>query len=168
MDAKGPFKPLVVTSLVEPEDYSAQHGRPEALAHASGQVFDLDYSAMPPPELEALRFVLSDLGWEGYLGFVEDGMDSLHDGTAQLSDETADMPDTIQSEIDDLLDSYTGSDFTPISFTSPKNEHTDLVQFVLKCDGIELPEEPKTAQVETARETFWDRLTALFTGKKDD
>jgi len=87
MAAKGQFKPLVVTSLVEPEDYSAQHGRPEAIAHASGQVFDLDYSALPPPELEALRFVLSDLGWEGYLGFVEDGMDSLHIGCSPASRE---------------------------------------------------------------------------------
>ena len=47
---------------------------------ASGHVFDIDYSALPPAELECLRFVLSDLGWEGYLGFVEDGMDSLHIG----------------------------------------------------------------------------------------
>ncbi|MEO8593906.1 MAG: transglycosylase SLT domain-containing protein [Candidatus Solibacter sp.] len=85
--AKGPFRPLVVTSLVEPEDYAGQHGRPEALAHASGQVFDLDYSALPPAELECLRFVLSDLGWEGYLGFVEDGMDSLHIGCSPASRE---------------------------------------------------------------------------------
>lgn len=78
---KGPnFKPLEVTSLVEPEDYAGQRGRPEALAHCSGQVFDIDYSALPPGELECLRFVLSDLGWNGYLGFVEDGMDSLHIG----------------------------------------------------------------------------------------
>jgi hypothetical protein len=78
--AKGAFRPLVVTALVEPEDYASQKGKPEALAHCSGHVFDLDYSALPPPELECLRFVLSDLGWEGYLGFVEDGMDSLHIG----------------------------------------------------------------------------------------
>ena len=80
MGAKAAFQPLVVTSLVEPEGYAIQRGRPEALAHASGYVFDLDYSALPPAELECLRFVLSDLGWEGYLGFVEDGMDSLHIG----------------------------------------------------------------------------------------
>jgi Transglycosylase SLT domain len=80
MGAKGPFRPLVVTSLVEPEDYASRRGRPEALSHCSGHVFDIDYSALPPAELECLRFVLSDLGWEGYLGFVEDGMDSLHIG----------------------------------------------------------------------------------------
>ena len=78
--AKGPFQPLVVTALVEPEEYARQKGKPEALAHCSGHVFDIDYSARPPAELEALRFVLSDLGWEGYLGFVEDGMESLHIG----------------------------------------------------------------------------------------
>ncbi len=80
MGAKGPFQPLMVTALVEPEDYALHKGRPQALSHASGYVFDLDYSALPPAELECLRFVLSDLGWEGYLGFVEDGMDSMHIG----------------------------------------------------------------------------------------
>jgi hypothetical protein len=87
LGAKGPFRPLVVTSLVEPEDYARQKGKPEALAHCSGHVFDIDYSALPTAELECLRFVLSDLGWEGYLGFVEDGMDSLHIGCSPGSRE---------------------------------------------------------------------------------
>lgn len=87
MGAKGPFRPLLVTSLVEPEDYAHQNGKPEALAHCSGHVFDIDYSALPTGELECLRFVLSDLGWEGYLGFVEDGMDSLHIGCSPGSRE---------------------------------------------------------------------------------
>lgn len=98
---------------------------------------------------------------ELYNGVVE-----LHDGTARLSDETAKIPDTIQSEIDGLLDQYTGSDFEPTSFTSTKNEHTDLVQFVLKCDGIEKPEETKDAKIAVSNETFWDRLIALFISKK--
>jgi hypothetical protein len=87
MGAKGPFRPLLVTSLVEPEDYASQRSKPEALSHCSGHVFDIDYSALPPAELECLRFVLSDLGWEGYLGFVEDGMDSLHIGCSPGSRE---------------------------------------------------------------------------------
>src|SRR5262249_6937239 len=80
LGANGKFRPLVVTSLVEPEDFGGRKGRPEALSHSSGQVFDIDYSALPPAELECLRFILSDLGWAGYLGFVEDGMDNLHIG----------------------------------------------------------------------------------------
>jgi hypothetical protein len=81
----GKFQPLEVTSLVEPEEYSRLKGRPEALAHASGQVFDIDYAALPPAEVECLRFVLDDLGWDGFLGFVEDGRDNLHIGCSPAS-----------------------------------------------------------------------------------
>jgi hypothetical protein len=35
---------------------------------------------LPPGELECLRFVLNDLGWDGYLGFVEEGRDNFHVG----------------------------------------------------------------------------------------
>ena len=79
------FRPLQVTSLVEPEEYWRYKGRPEALSHSSGQVFDIDYSGLPPAELECLRFVLGDLGWDGYLGFVEEGMDNLHIGCSPAS-----------------------------------------------------------------------------------
>ena len=79
------YQPLEVTSLVEPEEFTRLKGRPEALSHSSGQVFDIDYSALPPGELECLRFVLDDLGWEGYLGFVEDGHDSMHIGCSPAS-----------------------------------------------------------------------------------
>jgi hypothetical protein len=54
------FQPLLVTSLVTPEE-TARVGTKEALFHCSGQVFDIDYSNLPPGELECLRFVLSDL-----------------------------------------------------------------------------------------------------------
>lgn len=101
------------------------------------------------------------------VGELYGGVAELHDGTAELSDETAKMPDAIQSTIDDMLDQYTSSDFEPVSFTSPKNEHTDLVQFVLKCDGIEKPGEVKGVKAEAGDETFWDRLVSLFTGKKE-
>ncbi len=79
-----PFEPLPVTSLVEAED-ALQSSRREALAHASGQVFDIDYSGLPPGELECLRFVLDDLGWDGYVGFVEEGGANLHIGCAPSS-----------------------------------------------------------------------------------
>ncbi len=74
------FQPLPVTAMVEPEDYARQ--KREGLAHTSGQVFDIEFSGLPPAELESLRFVLNDLGWAGYLGFVEEGSDNLHIGAA--------------------------------------------------------------------------------------
>ena len=41
----------------------------------------------PPGEVECLRFVLEDLGWEGYLGFIEDGVANLHIGPSPDSRE---------------------------------------------------------------------------------
>jgi hypothetical protein len=75
------FRPLDVVSLVTPDDGSANSQR-EVLEHGSGQVFDLDYSRMPAVELQCLRFVLNDLGWAGYLGFIEEGPGILHVGSA--------------------------------------------------------------------------------------
>jgi hypothetical protein len=80
-----PFQPLPVSSLVETDDHTRQPSQHEALSHTSGQVFDIDYSALPPAEVECLRFVLEDLGWEGYLGFIEDGVASLHIGPSPES-----------------------------------------------------------------------------------
>jgi hypothetical protein len=79
------FQPLPVTALVEPQNFAGLPSEREGLAHASGQVFDIDYSGLPPVELECLRFVLDDLGWEGYLGFVEEGRDNLHIGCSPAS-----------------------------------------------------------------------------------
>jgi hypothetical protein len=76
------FVPLPVSSLVEAEDSGRAPFRNEILSHASGQVFDIDYSALPPGELQCLRFVLDDLGWDGYLGFIDEGRDNLHIGCA--------------------------------------------------------------------------------------
>ena len=73
------FQPLAVTSLVAPEEGPHPAGK-EARAHGSGQVFDIDYSGLPPGELECLRFVLDDLGDDGYLGFIEDGIGRIHIG----------------------------------------------------------------------------------------
>jgi hypothetical protein len=76
------YRPLPVVSLVEPEDFAVRSGARDAVMHCSGQVFDIDYSGLPPGELECLRFVLNDLGWGGYLGFVEEGLDNMHIGAA--------------------------------------------------------------------------------------
>jgi hypothetical protein len=86
-DARQRFQPLRVSALVEPEEFARQSSQHEALAHSSGQVFDIDTSHMPSGERECLQFVLDDLGWSGYLGFVEDGADRLHIGCSPDSRE---------------------------------------------------------------------------------
>jgi hypothetical protein len=81
------FRPLPVTALVAPEDLALLQDRRDEAAHSSGQVFDIDYSGLPPVELECLRFILDDLGDDGYLGFVEEGRDNLHIGCSPSSRE---------------------------------------------------------------------------------
>ncbi|MGB7761333.1 MAG: transglycosylase SLT domain-containing protein [Bryobacteraceae bacterium] len=81
------WRPLPVSALVEPEDDTRLQNRREVVAHSSGQVFDVDYSGLPPMELECLRFILDDLGDDGYLGFVEEGRDNLHIGCSPSSRE---------------------------------------------------------------------------------
>jgi len=100
------FQPLPVVSLVEPESYANQLRGGEALAHCSGQVFDIDYSGLPPAELESLRFVLDDLGWDGYLGFIEEGRDSLHIGCSPASRDffAAVFEEAADKQAGDLLD----------------------------------------------------------------
>jgi hypothetical protein len=86
MKVKGEkFVPLEVTSLVKPLDDTGGigRGRDEAIWHCTGEVFDINYARLPNGEKEALRFVLDDLGWSGYLGFVDEGSGGdMHIGAA--------------------------------------------------------------------------------------
>jgi hypothetical protein len=69
------FVPLDATALVVPKTGgpSSESGQsPRIMDHASGQVFDLMVSGLPPGEQECLQFVLDDLGWNGTLGFIEE------------------------------------------------------------------------------------------------
>jgi hypothetical protein len=79
------FVPLEVTALVMPRDAEELRALKDELpSHCSGQVFDVNYAALPAGQKEALDFVLSDLGWGGYLGFVRDSSESstYHIGAA--------------------------------------------------------------------------------------
>jgi hypothetical protein len=81
------FVPLQITSLVRPldrESRSTADGTGELPTHCTGQVFDLDYGNLPAGQREALDFVLDDMGWSGYLGFVRKSAhtETLHIGAA--------------------------------------------------------------------------------------
>src|SRR5579884_1549923 len=87
----GKYVPLDVTSLVQPlsvfQNAVAKKTPPEAVQHCTGQVFDINYRNLPLSEREALDFVLADMGWHGYLGFVEEnpGSGTLHIGSSPSS-----------------------------------------------------------------------------------
>jgi hypothetical protein len=83
------FVPLQITELVSTTDRPAEAGSllvdPEFPEHSTGQVFDVDRSNLPRGEREALNFVLDDMGWDGYLGFIQVTGDTLHIGCSPSS-----------------------------------------------------------------------------------
>jgi Transglycosylase SLT domain len=85
------FMPLQVVELVSTNDRPAEAGTllvdPEFPEHSTGQVFDIDQSNLPPGERESLNFILDDLGWDGYLGFIQVTGDTLHIGCSPESRE---------------------------------------------------------------------------------
>ena len=89
------FVPLEITALVQPreaeERAAGRHGsgKAESPAHCSGMVFDLNYGNLPPGQRRALEFILSDLGWDGYIGFVRDSTASntMHVGASPTARE---------------------------------------------------------------------------------
>ena len=83
------FVPLQVTELVSTTDRPTEAGTllvdPEFPEHSTGQVFDIDRSTLPRGERECLNFVLDDMGWDGYLGFIQVTGDTLHIGCSPSS-----------------------------------------------------------------------------------
>ena len=83
------FVPLQVVELVSTTDRPTEAGTrlvdPEFPEHSTGQVFDIDRATLPPGERECLNFVLDDMGWDGYLGFIQVTGDTLHIGCSPSS-----------------------------------------------------------------------------------
>jgi hypothetical protein len=77
------FEPLEVTALVRTLDMT----QGELSAHCTGYVFDIAYGDLPPHEKECLDFVLDDLGWNGYLGFIQEMTGTMHIGCSPSSRE---------------------------------------------------------------------------------
>lgn len=93
---------------------------------------------------------------------VEDGVSELRRGTDELYEETKDLPQQMQEEINQMISEYDKSDFEPVSFVSTQNEKVHSVQFVIKTESIEIEEE-ETVQEEAEKEKgFWDLLLGLF------
>jgi hypothetical protein len=85
------WAPFEVAELVSTKDGPQEAGgrgrSPDFPAHCTGQVFDIDISGMPRGEREALSFVLDEMGWDGYLGFIQVTGDTLHIGCSPSSRE---------------------------------------------------------------------------------
>jgi putative membrane protein len=94
---------------------------------------------------------------EVYSGVVE-----ITNGTAELRDNTKDLDKDINDKVDSALSEFQGGDFTPISFVSPKNTNISAVQFVMKTDDIQLPQQVIQIDEQSKKLSFWEKLVALF------
>ena len=93
---------------------------------------------------------------------ITDGAGALYDGTNELASETKNLPERVKSEINNLISDFGDTDFTPVSFTSDRNEKISVVQFVFKTEPIE-KKQPKDARpAETKKASLWDKLIDLF------
>ncbi|MDE5413188.1 YhgE/Pip domain-containing protein [Alkalihalobacterium chitinilyticum] len=93
---------------------------------------------------------------------LESGVNELADGTDELADATSDLPDQLQEEVDAMLAEFDKSDFDPVSFVSPDNRNVEYVQFILKTEAIEIPDDKSAAVEEEEEPSFWQRLKKLF------
>ena len=78
-----------------------------------------------------------------------DGVGELKDGTDEFKDKTSDIDEKIDEEVNKVITNFSGSDFTTISFVSDKNTNVNLVQFIMKTEGIKMPEKGKTETSES-------------------
>ncbi|WP_455719936.1 hypothetical protein [Agathobacter sp.] len=92
---------------------------------------------------------------------IKDGASDLSDGMGQFAAGINDMPAQIQDTIDEMVGSFSGDDYQPVSYTDEKNENTSSVQFVISTKGVEKTKAEKVTETEK-KEGFWDRLKALF------
>lgn len=92
---------------------------------------------------------------------LQSGGKDLYDGTKKLADATADLPDQMTEEINQLLAEYDTSDFEPLSFVSEKNEQIEVVQFVIKTEEVK-NEATEQAKVEDEHKGLWQRFLDLF------
>lgn len=104
---------------------------------------------------------------------VSDGLSAIAGAGAQLSDamntlnsETQNLPDKLQTAIDDMIAEYDVSDFIPRSFISSKNSNVGSVQFVITSAAIEIIQPAATEQPQQESGGFFSRLISLFTSKK--
>lgn len=89
------------------------------------------------------------------------GMADVVAGTGELNNQTKDLPNQIDTEINNIMSSYDFSEYKPVSFVSEKNQNVKSVQFIISTEKIE--KEKATTEVEAPKkDTFWERLKKLF------
>jgi len=108
--------------------------------------------------------VLSNGATELYKGVEKlcNGASDLASGSSEFYSETSHMDTEVEDEIDTILSSIKGDETKTHSFVSDKNKNISSVQFVIKTEAIELPEQTENNDGGTEKLSFWQKLIRLF------
>lgn len=101
---------------------------------------------------------------------LKDGIDALNNGSHQLYNGTKNLPQVVENAINSMTAEYDHSDFSPVSYTSEKNENVNGVQFVFSTNPIEPTVEEVPVEENEKELTLIDRIVNLFKkifGKED-
>ncbi len=71
------------------------------------------------------------------LNTLNTGVGTLKDGTSELRSATDGMDTKISDQIDEIMDTITGSGQELVSFVSEENTNVEAVQFVIQTEGIQ-------------------------------
>ena len=86
----------------------------------------------------------------------------MKDGTEEFRSETADIDETIQQKIDDMISEKTGSDVALTSFVDVRNTDVERVQFVITTPAIHLPDEAAEPVAEEEGTGILQKIHSLF------
>ena len=86
----------------------------------------------------------------------------MKSGTEEFSDKTKDIDTQIDDAVDEVIDKISGSDFTPVSFTSSENKEIGLVQFAMKTEGITVQDQKDEVITEKENKSIIQKLKEFF------
>ncbi|WP_078393221.1 hypothetical protein [Shouchella patagoniensis] len=94
---------------------------------------------------------------------LSSGLSEVHQGMGELEKATAEIPDEMQTEIDEMIAQYDKSDYEAISFVSPENNDiVKNVQFVIQTESVKLVENNEEADDDEDEPSIWQRFLQLF------
>lgn len=93
---------------------------------------------------------------------LADGTGELADGTGEFAQQTGDLDTKLEEKVDETVSDLFGSDYEPVSFVSERNKNIQSVQFVIRTEGVAVPETETVAETEEEELGFFDRLLNLF------
>ncbi|MGN0329427.1 MAG: hypothetical protein ACI4D4_10675 [Lachnospira sp.] len=96
------------------------------------------------------------------VSYAAEGASELTAGTGRFARETTDMESRMDSEINSMTTSITGSDVQTASFVSKENTNIKSVQFVIKTEKIKKTNVENVSHEEPKKLTFLQKLLRLF------